>query len=872
MSDNNENMINNRFHNFEKNKYFYGKLMTVKDFEAEQQYFDEKRYLINSLLHGTGIVCGFTDTIVKLENDSSLKITFNDGGVALTWCGHEIVVQSNKSKQIINEKGELIKDLNDFPRYIYLKYKSRPDGYISVASNSSTCDEKYCPSRIVDDFDVVALNKPNSETACNNGSSLGKWLNGLEIKHRTCPECENNLSNAVFLGIIKTKGSDLQIEVADKNRIFFTPKELYQLLKCHAESFDSHVSNFDNPHKVKAFQTGALVSINDVTNPGGNINLLSSGSIEIHPNNWENSITIKEEHSKDTNNPHKVKAFQIGALVSLDGVSNPGGDIDLIEGKNIKITPEKNAIKIDCTLDLDAEPAQAEPKSIGTNNVVGTSTRYAREDHEHKLEEYSVDYTRLSGDIQGQLDVLSMYLRERALKCSVTTFRKVGEEFRSEKKALEISSRFKHAVKERMYEKESSFIHFVKDMVGHIKELKEELKTQTERRSFNDFDDALKDLELTIEGDIPLKVASQLDEVCFFAMELKKNVNNPMFDALNCTVGSFRKVSQVFKNEIANTISLNFETAVNNKFYESEEKFVDFMKEKFHLLKDLQDEIKDSATEESLKNYVSSVNNLGSVIMQHHDHGIAAAQEEVCSAANKLEPVSQNLMYEALKCTEESFKEVYKRLDSDVANRISEEFEKALKNKVYDNKSEFIQFMEKNLEFLNMLPDEVKYNAVKKDFDNYVAVVKELTDTISSKDADKIAAKLKELCYFARELRPANSIYRALRCTAVNFYELADNFENKIANEISVKFDRAVDNELYENENEFIDFIKANFELFEAFGRSIIDMTTRPTFHKYITDVHKLKDILESNNALEIAKLQEEICSSAKGLEVHSPA
>ena len=33
--------------------------MTVRDFEAEQQYFDGKRYLINRLLHGTGIVCGF---------------------------------------------------------------------------------------------------------------------------------------------------------------------------------------------------------------------------------------------------------------------------------------------------------------------------------------------------------------------------------------------------------------------------------------------------------------------------------------------------------------------------------------------------------------------------------------------------------------------------------------------------------------------------------------------------------------------------------------------------------------------------------------------------------------------------------------------
>jgi hypothetical protein len=52
MPESNKKVNNCNFHNFEKNKYFYGKLMTVRDFEAEQEYFDGKRYLINRLLHG----------------------------------------------------------------------------------------------------------------------------------------------------------------------------------------------------------------------------------------------------------------------------------------------------------------------------------------------------------------------------------------------------------------------------------------------------------------------------------------------------------------------------------------------------------------------------------------------------------------------------------------------------------------------------------------------------------------------------------------------------------------------------------------------------------------------------------------------------
>ena len=43
---------------FERNKYFYGKLMTVRDFETEQRYFNEKRSMLNRLVHGIGLVCG----------------------------------------------------------------------------------------------------------------------------------------------------------------------------------------------------------------------------------------------------------------------------------------------------------------------------------------------------------------------------------------------------------------------------------------------------------------------------------------------------------------------------------------------------------------------------------------------------------------------------------------------------------------------------------------------------------------------------------------------------------------------------------------------------------------------------------------------
>ena len=51
------------FFPLERNNYFYGKLLTVRDFEMEQHYFNIKRRLINRILHGAGVVCGLGVTV-----------------------------------------------------------------------------------------------------------------------------------------------------------------------------------------------------------------------------------------------------------------------------------------------------------------------------------------------------------------------------------------------------------------------------------------------------------------------------------------------------------------------------------------------------------------------------------------------------------------------------------------------------------------------------------------------------------------------------------------------------------------------------------------------------------------------------------------
>jgi hypothetical protein len=76
---------------FERNNYFYGKQFTVRDLLQEQSYFNDKRYLINRMVLGWGVVCGLD----VYWDPRSRKVVVTPG-MALDCCGREIVVCEDK--------------------------------------------------------------------------------------------------------------------------------------------------------------------------------------------------------------------------------------------------------------------------------------------------------------------------------------------------------------------------------------------------------------------------------------------------------------------------------------------------------------------------------------------------------------------------------------------------------------------------------------------------------------------------------------------------------------------------------------------------------------------------------------------------------
>ncbi len=127
---------------FERNQYYYGKLMTYQDMTSEQKYMNDKRRLINRFLHGTGVASGLQ--VVRLD-DRTLSV---EAGLALDGTGREIVL--DEPQVVMLDQLEGYGDLagGEEPAYAYmcLAYDEQgicPAGARAGGSGDRETFEKY---------------------------------------------------------------------------------------------------------------------------------------------------------------------------------------------------------------------------------------------------------------------------------------------------------------------------------------------------------------------------------------------------------------------------------------------------------------------------------------------------------------------------------------------------------------------------------------------------------------------------------------------------------------------------------------------------------------------------------------------------------
>ena len=332
---------------YERNNYYYGKLMTVRDFLDEQRYFNEKRWLINRMVSGWGVVCGLEvveDTEQQSENEPK-KVIIKTGFAIDCW-GREILVCHDTRVKLDPKKStcpehEQEKDEPEKKLVICLEYRDCRTERLYTAAKICDQDELYQYNRIKDSFVPVVrysheVNKhDHHKKPCplfdeplgeNKGKNLHEYVcEKLSTGCPDCPKCPCLVVAEITVSVSDNNKIDKieKIDLCSKRKIVYNNPLLFDLINCY---------HGDLPH------------IDDISW------IKLHGRHDVKWDNFEKiikrglKVTFDKIMEHDTINRHTF-------LVSVFTVDESTGERDqrYIPAKDIEIKDEPNSKGIEVT-------------------------------------------------------------------------------------------------------------------------------------------------------------------------------------------------------------------------------------------------------------------------------------------------------------------------------------------------------------------------------------------------------------------------------------------------------------------------------------------------------------------------------------------
>ncbi len=208
-----------------RNQYFYGKLLTVRDFENEQSYHIKKQRLLNKHIHGEGVVCGLT---VEKVDPKKLEIKIKSG-IALDCCGREIIVPND-------EKIDLSGKVDDV-YWITISYSECGKEPVAAAVEANSCEEECCFSRIEEGYKIEIVSTkpevcPNVSLGCKGDSTDEEYVSQVQGQYSEKDEKPLILAKVTINdNAITIDNAIVNNNTFDKKLVYTNPK-LYELLKC----------------------------------------------------------------------------------------------------------------------------------------------------------------------------------------------------------------------------------------------------------------------------------------------------------------------------------------------------------------------------------------------------------------------------------------------------------------------------------------------------------------------------------------------------------------------------------------------------------------------------------------------------------------
>lgn len=174
-----KNCLEKGFSTFERNKYFCGKLMVERDFQADQLYHMEKQRLHNTFLHGWGTVCGLT--VEPHPDCPNLRVIVRPG-LAIDCWGREIFVPCALEVELESYKSE---DGNggDKPEnlYICLRCQECETEPVPVFLDECGCSETCEYNRIHETFAIDVLTGDDFEDGELDGYKYDRIVSTDEV-------------------------------------------------------------------------------------------------------------------------------------------------------------------------------------------------------------------------------------------------------------------------------------------------------------------------------------------------------------------------------------------------------------------------------------------------------------------------------------------------------------------------------------------------------------------------------------------------------------------------------------------------------------------------------------------------------------------
>ncbi|MBD2450057.1 carboxypeptidase regulatory-like domain-containing protein [Nostoc sp. FACHB-152] len=349
---------------FERNSYFYGKLLTVRDFEIEQKYGIEKSHLLNRLVRGKGIVCGLgVNEKISIEKDNQqdklfLRIQISQG-VALDSLGQEIIVPQNISETLeFNTRGK---------NYIYIQYKEQQTERVSQVENGY--------ARVKETYTIFASSEVPSaqikgkiyvETDTDSESILGVKVEAVDQK------------NQIVKAVTYTDISG--------NYTLLVPNGTYQV-KASVNGFETQFSGAITVSLDK--QSESIKTIEDLILIPDSSETPSFLIQELVQNYYNDYLNTYSGYNQD----NKI----LLAVVNIP-TDNAPPTLDKQETVKYRQIVYSNPMLYDLLSKISTTvPAPADTvSSIQQTLIPGISPQFARADHAHSLEDDVVTASKIN--------------------------------------------------------------------------------------------------------------------------------------------------------------------------------------------------------------------------------------------------------------------------------------------------------------------------------------------------------------------------------------------------------------------------------------------------------------------------------------------